>query len=44
MEQVSTSQDLRVVKVTVRLDHTESAARLMNLQVEVVITPLEKTR
>ncbi len=37
-------QDLRVVKVTVRLDHTESAARLMNLQVEVVITPLEKTR
>ncbi|MGO9464284.1 MAG: HlyD family efflux transporter periplasmic adaptor subunit [Isosphaeraceae bacterium] len=34
-----TPQDLRVVKVTVQLDREEPAARLMNLQVEVVITP-----
>jgi HlyD family secretion protein len=32
-------QDLRVVKVNVRLDRAEPAARLMNLQVEVMITP-----
>jgi len=32
-------QDLRVVKVTIQLDRAEPAARLMNLQVEVVITP-----
>jgi HlyD family secretion protein len=37
-------QDLRVVKVTVRLDRAEPAARLMNLQVEVVITPREAER
>jgi HlyD family secretion protein len=34
-------QDLRVVKVTVQLDSAESVARLMNLQVEAVITPRE---
>jgi HlyD family secretion protein len=37
-------QDLRVVKVTVRLDRAELAARLMNLQVEVVITPQKVQR
>jgi HlyD family secretion protein len=37
-------QDLRVVKVTVRLDRAEPAARLVNLQVEVVITPREANR
>ena len=31
--------DLRVVKVTVRLERADPAARLVNLQVEVVITP-----
>jgi len=39
-----TPQDLRVVKVTVRLDRAEPAARLMNLQVEVVITPRKAER
>ncbi len=34
-------QDLRVVKVTILLDRAAPAARLMNLQVEVVITPRE---
>jgi HlyD family secretion protein len=32
-------QDLRVVKVNIRLDRAEPAVRLINLQVEVVITP-----
>jgi HlyD family secretion protein len=39
-----TPQDLRVVKVNVRLDHAESAARFMNLQVEAIITPREAKR
>jgi HlyD family secretion protein len=37
-------QDLRVVKVNIRLDRAEPAMRLMNLQVEVVITPREAER
>jgi len=32
-------QDLRVVKVAIQLDRADQAARFMNLQVEVVITP-----
>jgi HlyD family secretion protein len=36
-----TPQDLRVVKVNIQLDRVEEAAQLINLQVEVVITPSE---
>ena len=32
-------QDRRVVKVTIRLDDPALAARLVNMEVEVVITP-----
>jgi HlyD family secretion protein len=39
-----TPQDLRVVNVTVQLDRPEPAARLMNLQVEVKISPREAKR
>ena len=36
-----TLQDLRVLKVTIRLGSAEPAARFVNMQVEVAITPGE---